>query len=456
VSGASAPPRPLIERRPVLGLCVLAAGMLPVAILAQFAAGSHAARTRLESSIFRPLGEAEREVLARKSFGMYLPHSRSLHYAALANDSLAAGAVWIKAAGYVSREFASAYKGRKFEWLKKLYTCVAELDPHWVAGCRVGAVILAAVGQDPTGAIELLLRGMRENPDSWELPYEAGVTCLLWPGHAADAAKYFRMAARRPGHPEVIEHVLPRLMAEAGRLEEAVRHARARARGDFAALAEASRRQLEELFARLLQADLEDAIERFRRDCGRAPTELAELRRRGYLLGFDLHFAEETVLPRPRALLDRLRELRGGPEGRAQDPAAPLDLVRSGFLQRMVLAGELPPPEAEDPFGRRFLYHAPSGTVRSEGLADIDARRTLSILQAASNRFARLERRTAASLQELAEHWAGVASRGKPLPQDWVACFAGGRPPEHPLAAWGAGYSYDPATGAVGTLPARP
>lgn len=419
-----------------------AAGALLVALVSQSAAWRHAERSRLEGAVYLPLGQAERAALASASFGMYLPESRSLHYAALGNDSLAADGVWIKAAGYVSREFSARYKGKKFEWLRKLYSCVADLDPRWVNGIRVGAMILAAVGSDPSGAAELLLRGMRENPDSWELPYELGVTYLLWPGHAAEAARFFRLAASKPGHPEVIEHVLPRLVAEAGRLAEAVRHARARAsvRG-MGPLAEASERQLRELFARLLQQELASAAERFRRDRSRYPEDLAELRREGYLLVFDLYYVEETVLERPRQIVAALLQRAPSLDAR--------EAVARGLLQQMVLAGECPPPEAEDPWGRPFLYHAPTGTVRSLHLAGLDARRTRDILQAASYRFARFKGRPAESLQELAEHWGRAAAEGRPLPQDWAGAFAGGRVPEHPLAVWGAGYSYEPATGEV-------
>jgi tetratricopeptide (TPR) repeat protein len=448
--------------------------LLVLAVLSQFPAARLHAESRLLSSPFRFSGEIQKRELERRSFTMYLPRKGSLRFASLGNSGLAADYVWIRAAGYVTREFGTpgvetvprdpgdrnAGAERKFAWLSKLYNTVHDLDPHWVGSCRLSAMILAAVGSDPSGAIDLLERGVSANPDSWLLPYEAGVTMLMWPGHAKEAVRYFRTAARLcddPERSEAIKQIIPRLEAEAGRLEEAIREARKRALAfEGQPVGKASERQLTEFVARQLELDLQETVKRFSEREGRLPADIAELRRAGLLAEFDFHFSQARVVfgDRLRELLDLFR--------RTNPQAPPLEglkdftpLARSGFLHGAVSAGLFEPPEWRDTFGKPFLYHAPTGTVRSEGLAEAEASSVAAILSSAVSLFARRKGGPPGSLRELAEHFGEMIREGRQLPQPWGQLFKSGRPPEHPLALWGWEYVYEPATGRVEVLKER-
>ncbi len=447
-----------------------AAALLLVAVFLQFPATRLHAKSRLESSPFKWTSDLDKRALEKKSYFLYLPKENSLRFFSLGNDALAAEYVWIKAAGYVTREWSTPggedreSKGKKgdreaavqekFEWLAKLYNTVQDLDPHWVGACRLGSMILAAVGKDPSGAIDLLERGMSANPDSWLLPYEAGVTMLMWPGHQEEVARYFKMAAQRPMDPErreTIRLIIPRLEAEAGRIDMAIRYARERA-GLFEgqAMGDAAKRQLVEFVAQQLELALQDAVAGFRMREGRYPANIAELRRAGSLARFDVHFSKATVV-----YVDELKKLLG--LFRRMNPRAPpleglrdyTFLATSGFLHKAVLAGAFDPPEWRDTYGRPFLYHAPTGTVRSEGYAEVRARRTAAILRSAAGVFTRRRGRRPGSLEELCRHFGQRIAEGRQLEMSWGEVFKTGRPPEHPLSAWGARYEYDPATGRV-------
>lgn len=99
--------------------------------------------------------------------------------------------------------------------------------------------------------------------------------------------------------------------------------------------------------------------------------------------------------------------------------------------------------------GRPFRYHAPTGALRSEGVARIDALRTLAVLRAASGKFRSVRSRFASSLDETAEFFGEWIREGRPLEQSWHVVFKDGRAPVHPLAPWGERYVYDPGTGRV-------
>jgi hypothetical protein len=426
----------------------LGIALLPVAVLLHRPAARLAGESRLESSLFVAGGDAERRELARLSYGMYLPHRRWLSFASLGNAPLAADVVWIKSAGYVTREFSAAYRDKKFEWLRKLHSTVFDLDPSWSRATYGGAMILGAVRQDPASAVDLLHRSMLVNSDAWYLPYQAGVTCLLWPGHTAQAVTYFREAVRRPGHPPILEQAIPRLMSEAGWLDEAVRHARVRAlSGGMTALAVATVSHLAEFVSMQLERDLADAVAQFKEGTGRYPARLEEIRPAGpFLVQFDVHFAEETILfDREHA---QLRGLAAASPAGAQI-ASLADLAAAGFINAAVLQGLAPPPELKDAYDLPFRYDPVSGTVRSTGYGLLDARRAIDELNAASINYASRVGRRAASLEELASFFGGLAASGKAVRQDWARRLEIGRQPGHPFAVWGERHEYDPLSGRV-------
>jgi hypothetical protein len=419
-----------------------------VALTAQFPASRLHGKSRLGSSLFRGETDAKRILLERQTTSMYLPHGRSLHYFWLGNDGLAANSVWIRSATYVSREFSYRYSGRKFAWLKKLYGTVVDLDPHWQGACKLGAMLLSAVGEDPGGALELLDKGISANPDSWRLCYEAGLVCLLAPGRSGDAARYFRMAALRPGCPDVVRQVIPRVVAEAGQVDLAIHHARDLAdRFRDEAMGESMVRVLKELVSRQQERLLGRAVARFRERKGTPPRALSEVRRAFMMKKFDMAWAEAT-----RVFADEHERLLA--LYRERNPDAPADtglerVVASGFLNEAVIDGSFPAPESTDALGRPFRYHAPTGTVRSEGLAAVDVRRTLAVLRAGSVKFRSAEGRFASSLDDIARFFAEWIRAGRSLQQGWTEVFKDGRAPVHPLAPWGERYIYDPATGGV-------
>ena len=428
---------------------LVAAALGGVALAAQFPASRLHADSRLDSNLFRGETNEKKIFLERQTTSMYLPRSRSLHYFWLGNDDLAASTVWMKTATYMSREFNYRYSGRKFEWLRKLYGIVADLAPHWQGACRLGGLLLSAVGGDPGGALELLDGGIAANPDSWRLCYEAGLVCLLAPGRSGEAARYFRMATLRPGCPDVVREIIPRVMAEAGRMDLAIHHARGLAKRfhDNKEMRESMVKVLRELVARQEERLLARAVAAFRLRKRELPSGLHDLRRAGLLREFDLAWAEatKTYADEHERLMALYRE--GEPASAAKAGIA--DVVASGFLNAAVMDGSFPPPESTDATGKPFRYHAASGTVRSEAVAAIGVRRTLPILRGATATFRSSEARFPSSLDELARFFAEWIRGGKSLQQGWTEAFKDGRAPVHPLSAWGERYTYDPDTGAI-------
>jgi tetratricopeptide (TPR) repeat protein len=127
---------------------------------------------------------------------LYLPSGKLVEEASLGYRQLAADLIWFSAiqyyGGYRQEQHDLAY----FEGLIGIVT---DLDPHFIFPYRFGAVVMSQDMRAFDHAIRLLKRGMERNPDSWELPFEIGFLAYVDAGNPELAARYFEMAAKRPG-----------------------------------------------------------------------------------------------------------------------------------------------------------------------------------------------------------------------------------------------------------------
>ncbi len=85
------------------------------------------------------------------------------------------------------------------EYLKHTYDLITELDPHYLDAYQVGALFMFYEGRNPHAGLQLLEQGMRNNPDQWILPMEAGFYCFMNLKRQDLAARYFERAAKIPG-----------------------------------------------------------------------------------------------------------------------------------------------------------------------------------------------------------------------------------------------------------------
>jgi tetratricopeptide (TPR) repeat protein len=94
----------------------------------------------------------------------------------LGYDSLAADVYWTRVVQYFGSR--AGVNGAKFEELFPLLDIATTLDPKLIVAYRFGAVFLSEPPPQGAGrtdlAIELVKRGMAENPDNWYLPSDLG------------------------------------------------------------------------------------------------------------------------------------------------------------------------------------------------------------------------------------------------------------------------------------------
>lgn len=157
---------------------------------------------------------ARPDAAARSAQLEYLPEPDHVRWLSLGHTPAAADIFWIRGVLYFAQGFES--KGiEPFRWLASYVDVVINLDPDFRDIYRWGGTVMVLRSQDPSLeqvrlANHILEQGAERFPKDYKLPMAAGANCKFYVKTRdpevrreldACAARYFRMAAKRPGAP---------------------------------------------------------------------------------------------------------------------------------------------------------------------------------------------------------------------------------------------------------------
>lgn len=214
---------------------------------------------------------------------LFLPNGEYLAAASLGYEIVLADLIYLWSIQYYGHRRTP--EGRRYLW--QIYTTIADLDPRFIDAYTTGALVMASDMSDPEMAIELLDVGIERNPDSWQLPLDAGWYSYQNMDDPQTAERYFQIAAQKPDAPGWTARIRAHMVAEQGDLLSAVALWRsilddARATGDEEAEGIALQK-LPDLYTQYAFEEINAAIERFVARQGRRPDTLTVLARQGLL-----------------------------------------------------------------------------------------------------------------------------------------------------------------------------
>lgn len=99
------------------------------------------------------------------------------------------------------------YKQWKFEadnrykYLPDMLNIVTGLDPYFIQPYLLGGLILSLNAGQYDKSVEILQKGTKYFPDTWQFPYLLGYNYYFFLNEHEKASEYFRSAAANPGCP---------------------------------------------------------------------------------------------------------------------------------------------------------------------------------------------------------------------------------------------------------------
>ncbi len=217
---------------------------------------------------------------------LYVPSAKVLRRLSLGYNGLVADLYWTRAVQY----FGAHHRvhAQSYPLLASLLDITTELDPHLLVAYEFGSIFLAQQppegAGEPEKAVELVRRGIRENPQAWRLYYHLGyIQALELHDYKAAAASFLR-GSEIPGAYAWMK-VMAAHMAEHGGEAQTARELWSRiyeSSSDEAVRANAAKHlralQVEDEIQRL-----EALVLRYRDRTGHAPANFQEMVAAGWL-----------------------------------------------------------------------------------------------------------------------------------------------------------------------------
>ena len=142
----------------------------------------------------------------------YLPKGDDLKLVSLGYDQLFADLIWLKAVQVMGVHGAERHDA---DYLYQAFDTITTLDPKFDYVYQLGGVFLGLLSGRPELAVQLLSKGVRNNPGLWRLQFYLGFNEFYFLGHFKEAAEAMAKAAALPGRPVYIQFLASRLYAEA-------------------------------------------------------------------------------------------------------------------------------------------------------------------------------------------------------------------------------------------------
>jgi hypothetical protein len=228
----------------------------------------------------RQLETFDQEAIETGEVGV-LPNGKVLRVAALGFERLVADLYWIRSVFYVGSEPA---REANYPGTEALANLVTDIDPGFSSAYVLLGSVLGSLRYDADAAIRLLEKGAR-NTAYWRIRFMLGFQYFMEKGDYRKGAEHLQ-AAYDLGGPTYLPLLVSRLYAHGGDLDTSILFLRERLKQErFPKVRRKLERRLRDALIQRDLAQLQQAIERYTRERGSAPRDVAALVERGYWSG---------------------------------------------------------------------------------------------------------------------------------------------------------------------------
>jgi tetratricopeptide (TPR) repeat protein len=157
--------------------------------------------------------DQRRNAVTRAAQLAYLPKGEYLKLAVLGYRQLAADIIWLQAVQHIGAKRDSQ---QGYTWTYHAVDVLTDLDPKFVPPYQATGVFLGVIVGHHDEAIAILSKGMRHNPEVWQLPFLAGYIAYYELCDPVAGSKFFRVAAQVPGSPAYLPKLAARMTVTTG------------------------------------------------------------------------------------------------------------------------------------------------------------------------------------------------------------------------------------------------
>ncbi len=246
--------------------------LIKAAVIILICAGIYSTGQWLDSA--RYSGDVREEL-------MYFPSGRFFSLLAPGFPTLLCDLLWLRGIQYYGEHRRT---DREYFLAEHIFSTITDADPHFISAYRFGGFVLAQDVGDPAAAIELMRKGIRNNPSRWEPFFDLGFLYFAVLRNNPLAAHYFRLASRLPDAPDIAKRFSAFAFKKAGKLDvaKAVWQELYNSSQNPVIRETASNALMNIEIDETCQA-LQKAVDVFYEHQGRYPSSIDELRRSGYV-----------------------------------------------------------------------------------------------------------------------------------------------------------------------------
>ncbi len=173
----------------------------------------------LGSGLLQMRLEQSRESIPKLQRFMFLPQAEVLKILSLGYHSVVADFLWLQTIQVMGEKKVTEEAGY---WMYRALDTVTTLDPQFVRAYEAGGLALCTLVVLPDQSNALLEKGMKHNPEVWQLPFYLGINYYFEIGDDKKAGDYIARAARLPGAPDHLAGLAARLYVSAKAPQNAV------------------------------------------------------------------------------------------------------------------------------------------------------------------------------------------------------------------------------------------
>jgi tetratricopeptide (TPR) repeat protein len=204
-----------------------------------------------------------------------LPKGEYLKPALLGYHHLGADVLWLRLIQVMGKKRNSE---DEYEWMYHALDVLTTLDPQYAYAYYAGGVILGDLANRPDLSNLLLEKGVKANPDVWNIPFLLGYNYYFLLGDPTKGAEFIMQAARLPDGPSYLPGLATRMAAEAGSPETALAFLEARLREtQDPEMREFLANRMKEVIIERDLRQLENAVEAYRTQHQALPATLTDL-----------------------------------------------------------------------------------------------------------------------------------------------------------------------------------